>query len=1477
MNRSHLIWIGIGAALAMACIALVLAPEVKATNDPDPSGGAVYGDWTVTDDRSYTGAYIEIHDGNLIINAGGSLTLDSTNLVFCPSTDGKFGIDVSAKGTLNVVSGTTITSWDTNYHYHFKVSGPMTIDSSYIYEVWGANDSWKGGIQIYNSQVTISESEISMGRTGGISIFDSSPEITDNYIHANGADGRSAYYTFGIYGTNTHGNITGNTISENDYAVTETTQTGYMYPDQYYYHEYWNGHYWYQWYYDYGSGQYIYYRGEDGTIVDTGAHYGKGVYIEGGSTTNLADNTIEKNGWGAFESSYSYSSYWEDDYHYVMWSYMYTYKIPSCSGIGVYSGNSSLTISNNKIDRNGYEPSADVYYDYPQTRYTVASGIEVQLVNSYGDILNNTISNGAIIVDNYRSSPNITGNSLTSDYGTDPNNLWRGNAVFIPGRIGYTIRNYESTPYIANNTMKALSQDNQWYDYATNGYMYNIDTYIVIENIKSPNLRIENNKITMLTQNYGHVVAIGINATLKSGNMKIINNTIEYKWAAQWGTGTITGIPMKLVQTAFLSDIRMEGNTLKGPGQAAGGGDPSPRAIGVQGMYGSAVTLVNNKFSGLDAMVFRDFCSASLGNVTVTTIPNIGIQALGGASVVVRDSSLSGNARGMEVVKSTIDVYNSTLNNPLEFLLDKASSVNLYNTKHTKGAAQLLDMDSFYNVSWSIRLTVLWQNDVPADGAGVLVKDMQSYTVFEGTTNETGMPAALIWMKEFSGHNQVLTKLTPHRVFVTKARLSVMDLFMIDGPLSISFRLVDNIPPEMQVLRPFEGQMLKDSIVTISGTASDPESGLLNGAVLLNVDNKGYAPVEVVDGKWSYTKPLSDGLHIARIMTSDVVGNQARETISFTIDTVGPVLQLFSPLEGAATNQRTITVTGVSEVGALVTVNGLPAKLDKRYFTKQLSLENGPNLITVTASDGSGNTRTVLVHVVLDTQAPILEIREPRPGSAVNQDPISVTGTTEPGSIVKVNGARVQLVNTSFEALVELSEGANTVSVSSADAAGNVNEQTFLLYLDTVAPDVNVFTPRDGLWTNLSRILVSGATEAGTLVTINGQNVNVLNTMFSNYVQLVEGSNKVTVAAKDGAGNRRVVARTVYLDTRMPDLVVSSPEDGSALDTRVVPVFGSADWGTEVFVNGEPLAVTDFVFSTTVLFREDGPFTIEVVARDQAGNTAIVTRSVRLDTVAPVVTITYPEDGVRVKQRIITVSGQTEPYSTVIINTETMISVGRDGLFSMPVALENGENRITVTATDAAGNSGTDAKVVYKPKPAAVVRQDLSWALNLTGLFIGIGVGLPLAAYALTSAGSRRRQGVLSELEQAESARRDREEAAARQAALPTVERMDAKRKAAPEVEQKAPLEPEPMPEAPKAEGPSEPAVAKTGLKDKSGTTEVSPDEIDQRTRMEAPAAAPEAPKAPEPPQDPAGLKDKGGEAEGEAGETDLTGQMDKK
>ena len=83
-----------------------------------------------------------------------------------------------------------------------------------------------------------------------------------------------------------------------------------------------------------------------------------------------------------------------------------------------------------------------------------------------------------------------------------------------------------------------------------------------------------------------------------------------------------------------------------------------------------------------------------------------------------------------------------------------------------------------------------------------------------------------------------------------------------------------------------------------------------------------------------------------------------------------------------------------------------------------------------------------------------------------------------------------------------------------------------------------------------------------------------------------------------------------------------------------------------------------------------------------------------LDTQAPPVTITSPKDGTTVNRATVTITGQTQPQSTLLARNEAngataSATAGADGSFQLSVALADGTNGITVTATDPAGNSGS--------------------------------------------------------------------------------------------------------------------------------------------------------------------------------------------
>ena len=88
---------------------------------------------------------------------------------------------------------------------------------------------------------------------------------------------------------------------------------------------------------------------------------------------------------------------------------------------------------------------------------------------------------------------------------------------------------------------------------------------------------------------------------------------------------------------------------------------------------------------------------------------------------------------------------------------------------------------------------------------------------------------------------------------------------------------------------------------------------------------------------------------------------------------------------------------------------------------------------------------------------------------------------------------------------------------------------------------------------------------------------------------------------------------------------------------------------------------------------------------------------VRVDTTPPFLTLLSPGPDVISDMPEIEVFGASEPLATVLLNGAP-VELGSDGSFLTPLRLQPGENRITLRATDPAGNqSETSQVVVYRP------------------------------------------------------------------------------------------------------------------------------------------------------------------------------------
>ena len=203
----------------------------------------------------------------------------------------------------------------------------------------------------------------------------------------------------------------------------------------------------------------------------------------------------------------------------------------------------------------------------------------------------------------------------------------------------------------------------------------------------------------------------------------------------------------------------------------------------------------------------------------------------------------------------------------------------------------------------------------------------------------------------------------------------------------LKLRVLEKTKPTATITAPTEGSVLGAATQTIQFTLQDSGgSGLNMSGVTLKVNGTTVTTgITYTDGSngekiGSYTASgLSDGANKVQLTVQDNDGNTSTEAVvNFVISTVAPTLNVTSPTESLLTNSAALTVTGTAAAGSdtvtlsEVTVNGEKVTVTGGSFSKQITLTEGANTITIIAKDSLGKTTTVTRHVTLDTKAPVI-------------------------------------------------------------------------------------------------------------------------------------------------------------------------------------------------------------------------------------------------------------------------------------------------------------------------------------------------------------------------------------------------------------------------------------------------------------------------------------------------------------------------
>uniref|UniRef100_UPI00301693E6 Ig-like domain-containing protein n=2 Tax=Acinetobacter beijerinckii TaxID=262668 RepID=UPI00301693E6 len=369
------------------------------------------------------------------------------------------------------------------------------------------------------------------------------------------------------------------------------------------------------------------------------------------------------------------------------------------------------------------------------------------------------------------------------------------------------------------------------------------------------------------------------------------------------------------------------------------------------------------------------------------------------------------------------------------------------------------------------------------------------------------------------------------------------------------------------------------------------------------------------------------------------------------------------------------------------------------------ALAEGPHTVIVTATDLAGNVGTDTGTVTIDTIAP----------NAPDIDPINavdpITGTAEPGSTVTVtfpDGSTAQVIaDPSTGAWTVANPGnlvdGDTVTATATDAAGNESlPATEIVDGDGLPPVVAL----NDEFTNDNTPDLSGTINdpnATIVVNVDGVDYPATNngdgtwTLADNILPaLAEGPHTVIVTATDLAGNVGTDTGTVTIDTIAPNAPDIDPINA------VDPITGTAEPDSTVTVTFPDGSTAQVVADpTTGAWTVANPGnlvdgdTVTATATDAAGNESLpATEIVDGDGLPPIVTFNDEVTNDETPDLSGTIN---DPNATIVVNVDGVdypATNNGDGTWTLAgnilPALAEGPHTVIVTATDLAGNVGTD-------------------------------------------------------------------------------------------------------------------------------------------------------------------------------------------
>jgi len=538
----------------------------------------------------------------------------------------------------------------------------------------------------------------------------------------------------------------------------------------------------------------------------------------------------------------------------------------------------------------------------------------------------------------------------------------------------------------------------------------------------------------------------------------------------------------------------------------------------------------------------------------------------------------------------------------------------------------------------------------------------------------------------------------------------------------------DCLPPTLSIVSPNSGVTVNTAQMNVQLIAANISNV---NQVLFTVNNQPIVP-SLTNGVIAANVNLVEGSNSVVVKVTNNCGTVSKSIQINRKSCVPPTVSIQTPVQNTTVNSAALTLTAslTNTDSYSLQLNGVEinATREGNSVFANLNLIEGNNVLTLIGNNSCGTDIESVNIVYNNCQAPAINVTS---GNSISSNSIyilaaNITNSNAASIVLTCNGIQSPFTfsGNQLSANLNLNQGNNTISLSSANACGNDLETFSVSYNPCIAPHINVQNPgANSLTVNIGtytyEATISGSVNFNQITLIHNQtpvtNFSLNNGLLVAQINLITGPNIINLSVQNACGNDSKEVNVIGRLCLTPQIALnpllssSSSTQNFVFGATVQNITSVAD--VTLLLNG--VGITNFNLSNQILQANlnlsPGQNTIVVVAENECGNTS-KTHNVSFNEPCNPPSISFinlPPSGSSINANSIQLNAQIENYTA---NTVVVVTVNGNvtqnyqnvnGALSGNINLPSVPLVIQISASNQCGNA-SESYTISKCKAATL-------------------------------------------------------------------------------------------------------------------------------------------------------------------------------